>query len=183
MKNPTTYITLLRGVNVGGYNKVPMAELRIVASKLGWTNVVTYIQSGNLVFNAPLSRAEVEIRLEQTIQRRFKVAVPAIVRSAREWQGYIKSLPFRAAAKSTPQFVQLGLAKASPNRGAATALQERGMNGERVIQSGDVLWIYFPEGVGKSKLTPVLLDRLVGSAVTMRNWLTVTKLGELAGQQ
>jgi uncharacterized protein (DUF1697 family) len=179
---PARYIALLRGVNVGGYNKVPMSELRAVAAKLGWTNVVSYIQSGNLVLDAPLSRAEVEAQLENAIKLRFKVAVPVIARSAREWDRFIKSLPFRNEAKSTPQFVQLGICKTSPNRAAAAALQERGRNSERVKQAGDALFIHFPEGVGKSKITPAVLDRLVGSPVTLRNWLTVVKLSELASR-
>ena len=157
-----------------------MSELRTVATKLGWANVVTYIQSGNLVFDAAAGSGEVEQRLEEAIKRRFKVEVPVMVRSAREWDGYIKSLPFPKEAKSTPQFVQLGICKTSPNRTAAAALQERGRNSERVKQAGDALFIHFPEGVGKSKITPTLLDRLVGSPVTMRNWLTVLKLSELS---
>jgi uncharacterized protein (DUF1697 family) len=159
-----------------------MSELRTVVTKLGWTNVVSYIQSGNLVFDAAARAGQVEERLEEAIKRRFQIEVPVIVRSAREWDGYIKSLPFRNEAKSTPQFVQLGICKTSPNRTAAAALQERGRNSERVKQAGDALFIHFPEGVGKSKITPAVLDRLVGSPVTMRNWLTVVKLGELAAR-
>ena len=128
MPKPTRYIALLRGVNLGGYNKVPMSELRAVAAKLGWTNVASYIQSGNLIFDAAAGSGEVEERLEEAIKRRFKVEVPVIVRSARGWDSYIKSLPFPNEAKSTPHFVQLGICKTSPNRTAAAALQERGRN-------------------------------------------------------
>jgi uncharacterized protein (DUF1697 family) len=75
----------------------------------------------------------------------------------------------------------LALSKAPPNPGAVEGLRERAAGGECVAQAGDALWIHYGAGVAGSKLTPALLDRLVGSPVTTRNWRTVLKLGEMAG--
>jgi uncharacterized protein (DUF1697 family) len=75
----------------------------------------------------------------------------------------------------------LALAKNPPKTDAVEQLQQRASGGERIVQVGDALWLHFPNGVGNSKLTPAVLDRLVGSPVTMRNWRTVLKLHEMAG--
>ncbi|MFN2316837.1 MAG: DUF1697 domain-containing protein [Gemmatimonadales bacterium] len=179
--NPARRVALLRGINVGGKHRVPMAELRQAAEALGWTDVQSYIQSGNLVFAAAGQAAAFERTLEAAIAKRFGLAIPAMVRTAREWLGYLGKNPFPDASASEPGLVMLALSKAPLAAGAAAALQGRAMDGERVQESGGALWIYFPGGSGRSKLSPALMDRLAGSPVTMRNWRTVVKLGELLG--
>jgi uncharacterized protein (DUF1697 family) len=173
---------LLRGINVGGHNQLPMPELRSLCGELGWENVQSYIQSGNLVFTAGAKPASLEAELERAIEVRFSLSIPVIVRSAGDWQTYIEANPFPEASQSEPNLATLALSKASPKKGAAEALQERAQDGELVIQVGEALWIHYPNGIGRSKLSPTLLDRLVGSAVTTRNWRTVLKLAELARQ-
>lgn len=174
------YIALLRGINVTGRNKVPMSELKELAAGLGWTDVATYIQSGNVVFRARGAPAKLEDALEKAIAKHFELAIPVIVRAAKDWPGYVAGNPFADACKTAPNRVMLGLSKSTPLEGAAGALRERATAGEQVKLVGDALWINFPEGVARSKLTPALLDRLVGSPVTMRNWNTVQKLAEMA---
>jgi uncharacterized protein (DUF1697 family) len=179
LKRFTPWIALLRGINVGGHNKIPMAELRSLAIQIGLNQVRTYIQSGNLVFAAVDPASVIELQLEQAIERHFGIQIPVIVRAAADWSAYAKGNPFPDAALSEPNLLMLALSKTSLGSGAASALQERAANGERIVQVGDALWIHFPNGVGKSRLTPALLDRLTGSSVTLRNWLTVVKLREL----
>jgi uncharacterized protein (DUF1697 family) len=173
------FIALLRGINVTGRNQIPMAELRLLCEKLGWTNVQTYIQSGNLVFHADKTPAAPEIQLEQDIQRRFEFSIPVIVRAGADWPSYIAANPFAEASKSEPNAVTLILSKAPPKSDAARLLQERAAHGERVQRVGDVLWIHFAGGIARSKLSPALLDRLIGSTATARNWRTVLKIGEM----
>jgi uncharacterized protein (DUF1697 family) len=177
-----TFIALLRGINVSGHNKIPMAELRPMCTELGWGDVQTYIQSGNLVFTAGDAPAALESELERAIERRFGLLIPVIVRAATDWPAYVKSNPFPEACEKEPNAVMLALSKAPPKADAETGLRERATYGERIVRVGDALWIHFSNGVAKSKLSPGLLDRLVGSPVTTRNWRTVLKLGELAGQ-
>lgn len=169
-------VALLRGINVGGKRIVPMAELRAVAEKCGLANVATYIQSGNLVFDTSLAPAAVEDALERAIEKRFGFAVEVIVRTADAWKKYVTAGAFPDAEKTRPQFLHLALPKAKPQAGAAVALAERAAAGERVVVLGDALFIDFVAGVGKSKLTPAVLDRAVGSTVTARNWKTVLEL-------
>ena len=85
MKRPTTYIGLLRGINVGGHNKIPMADLRTLVATMGWSQVQTYIQSGNLVFTAAGAPAAIEDQLEQAIERHFALSIPVLVRAAADW--------------------------------------------------------------------------------------------------
>lgn len=175
----TTSIALLRGINVSGRNKIPMAELRSLCGELGWAAVKSYIQSGNLVFRADDSSEALEATLEGAIERRFGLTIPVIVRPAAEWSAYLSANPFPEASQQEPNLVMLALSKASPRSDAAARLQERATGGERVVLVGDALWIHFADGAARSKLSPTLLDRLVGSPVTTRNWRTVVKLNEL----
>ena len=184
-----TFIALLRGINVGGHNKVPMAELRTLCEGLGWEEVQSYVQSGNLVFEAPgepaslkkgLEPASLEAELERAIQGRFGLSISVIVRAAADWPAYVAGNPFPGASESAPNAVMLALSKAPPKPGAAEGLRERAADGERIERVGDALWIHYAGGSARSKLSPALLDRLVGSPVTTRNWRTVLKLDELA---
>lgn len=175
-----TFIALLRGINVGGHNRVPMADLRSECGKFGWADVQTYIQSGNVLFNAETTADRVEHELEGLVERRFGLSVPVLARTAEDWSAYIPGNPFPEASKAEPKLVMLALSKAASKEDAEAGLRERAVDGERIARVGDVLWIHFRQGAGKSKLSPGLVDRLVGSPVTMRNWRTVLKLEELA---
>jgi uncharacterized protein (DUF1697 family) len=175
-----TFIALLRGINVSGHNKVPMPELRSLCTGLGWDDIQSYIQSGNLVFTAEDQPQYLQTELETAIERHLDLSIPVIVRAAADWPGYIASNPCPDASQREPNLVMLALSKSPPKREALVGLLERAVNGERIAQSGDALWVYFAAGVAKSKLTPALFDRLVGSRVTTRNWRTVVKLAELA---
>ncbi|MBE0408831.1 MAG: DUF1697 domain-containing protein, partial [Anaerolineales bacterium] len=175
-----TFIALLRGINVSGHNKIPMPELRSLCTALGWDDVQSYIQSGNLVFTAEDQPQYLQTELETAIERHFDLSIPVIVRAAADWPGYIASNPFLEASQREPNLVMIALSKSPPKREALVGLLERAVNGERIAQSEDALWVHFAAGVAKSKLSPALFDRLVGSPVTMRNWRTVLKLDELA---
>jgi uncharacterized protein (DUF1697 family) len=170
-------VALLRGVNVGGNRRVPMAELRKLAEKLGWSDVETYIQSGNLVFSCDLTPLEAEQQLERALAKKFGFSVEVVVRTTAAWARYMKKNPFSDAAKNRPRLLHLALCKATPKAGAVTLLRQRA-TGERIEVDHDALWIDFVDGVGRSKLTPALLDRAVGSTVTARNYQTVLELAE-----
>ncbi|HYW15160.1 MAG TPA: DUF1697 domain-containing protein [Allosphingosinicella sp.] len=172
-------IALLRAVNVGG-RKLPMAELRALCGELGWEDVETYIQSGNVLFTAPGESGEIESRLEAAIEDRFGMDVPVMVRTASQWAGYVSANPFPKAAEEEPNRLQILVSKQAPKADAAERLMERALAGEAVAAAGGVLWFHFPAGVGTSKLTPAAIDKAAGSPSTSRNWRTVLKLQELA---
>ena len=177
MKNPAKFIGLLRGINVSGRNKIPMADLCQLCAEIGYGDIQSYIQSGNLVFSTLAKPKVIESELERAIECRFQLLIPVIVRAAADWPAYVKGNPFPEASRAEPNLVMLALAKTSPKPEAVSALCARGTSGERIVQVGDSLWIHFAGGVARSKISPALLDRLVGSKVTMRNWRTVLKLG------
>jgi uncharacterized protein (DUF1697 family) len=173
-------VALLRAVNVGG-RKLPMAGLRALCAGLGWADVATYIQSGNVVFSSGMTPAEAEAALEAAVTRAYGYAAPAIVRSAGEWARLAAINPFPEVAATEPNRLMLLVSKAPPAAGAAEAIAARAAAGERVRQAGGALWFHYPEGAGTSKLTPSLIDRAVGSPGTARNWRTVRTLLEMLG--
>jgi uncharacterized protein (DUF1697 family) len=173
----TSFIALLRGINVGAKTTIPIAELRALAERIGLADVRTYIQSGNLLFRTE-DLDGLEERLEAAVAKAF-LPVPVMVRSATEWAGYAASNPFSEAAEAEPSRLMMMLSKRPPEAGAANALQERAKDGERVALAGGALWIHYPGGSGTSRLSPWLIDRLVGSSATARNWRTVLKIGEM----
>ncbi len=179
MQRLATYIGLLRGINVGGHNKIPMSDLCALCAKIGYSSVQSYIQSGNLVFSTSAAPTAIEGDLQRAIEGRFHLQIPVIVRAATDWPAYVTGNPFPEASRIEPNLVMLGLAKTPPKPEAVSALRSRSANGERITQVGDALWIHFAGGAGGSKISPALLDRLVGSPVTMRNWRTVFTLSEL----
>jgi uncharacterized protein (DUF1697 family) len=172
-------IALLRGINVGGNKLVPMGELRKLAIGLRFGNVATYIQSGNLVFTTTLAAATAEAALEKAIAAHFGFCVDVVVRSGRAWLRYAAKSPFADAEEARPNLLLLGLAKRPLKPRAAEALRPFTTAGERIEAVRDALWIDYGASIGRSKLSPVVLDRAVGSTVTARNWRTVQKLAEL----
>ncbi len=168
-------VALLRAVNVGG-RKLPMAELRALCAELGWADVATYIQSGNVVFTAKGRPDALERKLEDAVAERFGFDSPVIVRTAAQWADYPPANPFPKAAEDEPNRLMLLLSKAPPAAGAEDVIQARAVAGERIKRAGDALWFHYPEGAGTSKLTPSLIDRAVGSPATARNYRTVVTL-------
>lgn len=177
------FIGLLRGINVGGHNKIRMADLRSLCEEIGWVDVESYIQSGNLVFSAAATAACLEVQLEELIERHFGLQIPVIVREADDFLGYRKTNPFPTASLKEPNRVMLALSKRTPHSDSAERLLERAANGELITQIGDALWIHFGKGSAGSKLSTALIDRLVGSPVTARNLRTVLKLEALAASR
>jgi uncharacterized protein (DUF1697 family) len=175
------FIALLRGINVGGHAKVPMAELRDLCVKLGWRDVRTYINSGNIVFESAEEAPVLEAALEKAIAGTFGFAPAVIVRSASRLKTLAAANPFPAASESEPGRVLLGLSKEAPKAGAAAAIQAKAAAGETVVEAGGALWFHYPGGAGTSKLTPALIDRAAGSPLTARNWRTISKLQEMLG--
>jgi len=142
------YIALLRGVNVSGKNKVPMAQLRALCARIGCDGVQTCIQSGNVVFVSGMAAGALEQCLEAAITQEFGLTVPVIVRTAGSWKRYVRNNPFPSEAKAKPNRVLLCLSKRAPAARAASELQQRATPGERVAKAGDAIWIHYAMGKG-----------------------------------
>lgn len=156
-----------------------MAELKELAVGLGVESPQTYIASGNLIGDSPESPQALEAAFERVLSAHFGFDVPVIVRSAERFRELAEGSAFPDAQAERPKMLHVGLSKEMPQAGAMELLEDRAGAGERVALLADGLWIDYADGAARSKLTPAVLDRAVGSAVTCRNWLTVQKLASL----
>lgn len=180
----TIQIALLRGINVGGKHRVPMAELRTLLEAQGLTDPRTLLQSGNAVFDAGRkSAASVETMLEAALHKQFGFAIDFMVRSAAEWQRVIDDNPFADAAKKSPGHFIVMFLKHKPTAKQVAAATDVVAGPEEIQFAGREAYIIFPNGIGKSKLNFPKLEKQIGCSGTMRNWNTVLKLAELAKAQ
>ena len=172
----TTYIGLLRGINVGGNKKVAMADLRQMIEALGFSDVKTLLQSGNVVFRGPAkASARLEAQLEAALETRLGMNVEFHVRTADEWKAIVKANPFTAEALKDPGHLLVSCFKAPLDKANVKALQAAITGPEILKADGRHLYMVFPEGIGNSKATP-LIDRKLAAKGTARNWNTVQKL-------
>jgi uncharacterized protein (DUF1697 family) len=172
----TTYIGLLRGINVGGNKMVPMAELREMITGLGFSDVKTLLQSGNVVFRGPAKAcAKLETQLEAALEKRLGFNVEFHVRTADEWKAIVKANPFAAEALKDPGHLLVSCYKAPLDQANVKALQGAITGRETLKADGRHLYMVFPDGVGNSKAGP-LVDRKLAAKGTARNWNTVQKL-------
>jgi uncharacterized protein (DUF1697 family) len=169
------YVGLLRGVNVGGKNTVPMAQLRAVVTSLGHSAVITYIQSGNLIFTSDKPVAPKS--LETAIATEFGVDIVVVLRTPAELKKIVAANPFASADLSK---VHVGFMSGKPPPAAVSKLEPDLFLPEEFVIKGTELYVHLPNGMGRTKLMAYLGRRLT-VPTTVRNWNTVMKLVELAG--
>ena len=172
-----TYVALLRGVNVGGRNKIPMAVLRELCEDVGWRDVRTYVQSGNVVFTADLDhRNGPGERLTRRIEESLGFAPRVMVLDARQLTAVADANPFAEEASADPTKVHVAFAE--HDVAAAATLDADGYLPERLALGDRVVYLHLPAGMGRSRLA-IDLGRL-DVELTVRNWRTVTSLIALA---
>ena len=176
----TTYIGLLRGVNLAGNKMVAMADLREMVAALGFTDVQTLLQSGNLIFRGAATAPQtVERQLEAALEKRLGMNVEFHIRTAAEWHEIVAANPFPAAAKKDPAHLLVSCFKAPLDPANVKALEAAITGPETLRAIGRHLYMVFPDGVGNSKAGR-LADAKLKARGTARNWNTVTKLAALA---
>jgi uncharacterized protein (DUF1697 family) len=170
----TRYVGLLRAINVGK-RQVPMAELKRIAEDLGLTNVRTYVASGNVVFDSDKPAREIEAAIEAALEARFGFVVETLVRSAEDWTRYLQGNPMPKESEATPNFVMISVGRGHATDAAVEHLRTKASDNERVERVDDVIWFYFGDGSGRSKL----MGGPPKTIWTTRNWRTVHKLAEM----
>ena len=176
----TRWVALLRGINVGGKRKVPMADLRALCGELGFTDPQTYIASGNALFGSTDDAESIASALEAALPGRFGFSCDVILRSAAQWRAHLKSNPFAGDADAVPKMLHLALPRHALKPGAGAAIAERAQPGERIREAAGALWIDFGSGgVANTKLSPAFIDKCAGSTVTARNLKSVEAIDEL----
>jgi uncharacterized protein (DUF1697 family) len=172
----TTYIALLRGINVGGNRKIHMADLRELFAAAGCDDVTSYIQSGNIVFSHPSGASDrLAVDLQQRIEAGTGFDVPVVLRTAKAWEGVVASNPYPDAE---PLALHVVFLAKTPAPEAVAAFDAGRFAPEEFTVVGREVYLHLPGGIGRAKLPPALpLIRGVGTA---RNWRTVLKLAELS---
>lgn len=177
----TIYIALLRAVNVGGNAPVAMSALRDLLAELGFEDARSLLQSGNLVFRSRTRPGtELERLLESETEKRLQLRTAFLIRTAKEWEAVIAGNPFRDEAKRDPGHLVAMALKDAPAAKAVTALQAAITGPELIRAKGRHLYIVYPNGIGRSRLTHRLIEDKLDTRATGRNWNTVLKLAELA---
>jgi uncharacterized protein (DUF1697 family) len=175
------YVALLRGINVGGRNMLPMRDLTAIFTDVGCVDVTTYIQSGNVIFRAPAKLANQIPRLiADGIAERFNLRIPVVTRSAAELERVVACNPYLGIE---PDFTKLHVVFLAdlPSPAASSALDpDRSPPDSFEIQGGEI-YLHLPNGAATTKLSNAYFDSKLGTTSTARNWKTVLKLNELAG--
>jgi uncharacterized protein (DUF1697 family) len=173
-------IALLRGINVGGRNRIAMSDLRDLFAGLGFAGARSLLQSGNIVFPGDgRGGAALERLLEVETEKRLGVAADYIIRTAAEWDAVIAGNPFPQEAVKMPNHLLVMFLKEAPAAKAVSELQAV-VNGPETIRSkGKHLYIVYPAGIGRSNLTNALIERKLDTRGTARNWNTLLKLAAL----
>lgn len=180
MANLETYIALLRGINVGGNRKLPMASLVELVAEAGGRQAKTYIQSGNVIFQAPAGEGEhVATRLTEAIAARFGYDVPVIVRTVSELEAVASRHPFFADDANLALLHVLFLADAPGPEAIASLDPDRSPPDVFEVRGREV-YVHYRGGAGTSKLTNDYVERKLNTKSTARNWRTVQTLLEMA---
>ena len=176
----TTYIALLRAVNVGGHQAVSMSDLCAMLAKLGLASPRSLLQSGNLIFRSEARTGPaLEALLETEAEKRLHLKTDFFVRSAKEWKDIVAHNPFRERAASDPAHLVVMFVKSAPSAQAVAALQAATTGPELIRARGKQVYIVYPDGIGRSRLTNSVLQTKLGTRGTARNWNTIRKLREL----
>ncbi|MDH3293791.1 MAG: DUF1697 domain-containing protein [Acidimicrobiia bacterium] len=181
MADHNRYVILLRAINVGGHNKVPMADLRSALTAATFSDVSTYIQSGNVVADAGhRDEAAVVADVETVMIKRFGLSVPVVARPVGEWEAILNANPFPDAV-SEPKLLHVSLCDAAPTPASLAAIDLSAFVPDRLAVVGRHLYLWYPNGSARSKLTGALLEQRLGVTTTARNWSTMVALARMIG--
>lgn len=178
----TNKIALLRGINVGGKRKILMADLRELLTGIGFTDVKTYIQSGNIFFNLSneMNDAEIADAIEKLISDNYEFNVPVVVRSVEEVQQAIKSNPFYAENEEDITHLHLTFLKEKPSEENQLKTEEYNYEPDKFVIKNKDVFIFCEGKYHKSKLTNTFFEKKLKVSTTTRNWKTILKLLELS---
>ena len=173
-------VSLFRGINVGGHNKIRMDDLKKVHEDLGLQDVVPYIQSGNVVFKSnSIDTAQIRTQIKESVEKTFGFSVEVLVRTADELQEIIANNPFAGQSDKESKWIVVLFLAARPGDTAQEDLRKAYTGPEEIFVRNNEVYIYYPDGIGRSKLTNTLLEKKLKTVGTARNWNTVLQLQNL----
>ncbi len=176
MNTPMTYLSLLRGINIGGRKKIRMQDLAQLYEAMGFLNVRTYIQSGNVIFEAAdEDGARVASRIEDGIRRRYGFDVRVLIKTAPQMRRVLDDKPFDDERIFVTFLFQ------TPQHIPIDELNRVKQLSEQFHIAGDIVYFFCPDGYGRTKLSNNFLEAKLKVAATTRNWKSVRALHELMG--
>ena len=172
------YLSLLRGINVSGQKKIKMADLKVLYESLGLKNVSTYIQSGNVMFDSDLSETDKVISLIETeIEKQYQFFVPVVLRTKEEIEKIITNCPFSEAKdEAYATKVLVTILNDVPEQEKIEELKSSVKPPEKLVVCDKEVYIFCPNGYGKSKLTNNFIEKKLERSATTRNWKSINKL-------
>ena len=176
----TTFAAFLRAINLGSRRRVPMAELRALLSDAGYTEVSTHLQSGNVVLSTrSRSSGAVERALEELLTGAFGFEVAVMVRTSGQLAKVTENNPLLRRGGDTTG-LHVAFLKQRPSAAAARALAGLERGRDELALRGEELYLRYPDGVARSKMSPPLFERTLGVPATVRTWKVVAKVAELS---
>jgi uncharacterized protein (DUF1697 family) len=168
---------LLRGINVGGANKIAMAELRALVAELGFLDVATHLQSGNVVFRAPGAEpAQAAAAIEAAIAQRLGLQIPVLARTGEQLERIVSAHPLAEVA-SNPSRMLVVFLSGPVERTLIAQVQEEQFSPDRFVSAEQEIYVWAPNGVSETKLTYAFWEKQLGGVTaTARNWNTVQRL-------
>ena len=177
------FISMLRGVNLGPHNRIKMDALRALYEPLGLEDPRTYVQSGNVIFRTrEKNPAKLARKIQEGIQQKFGFSPAVVLRTTEDVRAAVAGNPFAGRKDVEPSKLLVAFLAGPPAARAEKAISDLKGYSEELHLRGRELYIYFPNGAGRSKLPWSQLDKLVGVSGTARNWNSVTKLLAMAEQ-
>ncbi|HTA28879.1 MAG TPA: DUF1697 domain-containing protein [Candidatus Cybelea sp.] len=175
-----TYIAMLRGINVSGHNPVKMEQLRAAFGSLGFANVKTYVQSGNVVFEAKGPASELSAKIEEKILCDFGFAVPVLLKTAKEMADIVKRNPFLKDKAIDQSKLHVTFLSGTPPKTALELLQPLARGEEQLRVLDREIYLYCPDGYGNTKLNNTAIEKKLSCRATTRNWNTTKTLLAMA---
>ncbi len=177
-----TFISILRGINVGGHKKILMADLKVLYQNLGFNDVQTYIQSGNVVFDYATDKNNLAIAkiMEDAIEKEYKFQVPVLVKQGDDLISTIKNNPFTKDEMADPSRVAVTFLESQPTADNLLKLAGVDYPPDRFIIDGLNIYIHCPKSYGNSKLSNNFFENKLKVRATTRNWKTINKLVEMS---
>lgn len=176
-------ISLLRAVNVGGHNKIKMEELCALYATLKLRDARSYVQSGNVVFRSDeRDLGKLGQKIENAIEKRFAVRTNVILRTTAEWRDVIARNPFAKRSEVQPNKLLVAFLQKDPGKEIRDKVLSIKTDPEELRMLGRELYIYFPNGMARPKMSWAAIERVLNTPGTGRNWNSVTKILEIAEQ-
>ena len=176
----TTFVSLFRGINVGGHQMVRMDALKELYASLGFKDIVTYIQSGNIVFTSEdADLSQLPRLIEDGFAQKFGFHAKVMVRTSDELKDIVDNNPFQNQPMKESKWVVVMFLATRPDSRAQEDLQKTYVGLEEFCVIGQEVYIYYPNGIGRSKLSNTFLEKKLKTAGTGRNWNTILQLQKL----